>query len=72
MTDLALKILDKHGPLALVAIAVLYMMNEQRQDAKADRHDYALTLVQQINEVEAAVEKLESTCTGRTKPNGVQ
>jgi hypothetical protein len=72
MTDLALKILERYGFPTLVALGLAYLLNEQRADAKADRHDYALTLVQEINEVQASVEKLESTCTGRTKPNGVQ
>jgi hypothetical protein len=56
MTDLALKILEKHGIAVLIACGLAYMMNEQRLDSRADRHDYALTLMQEINDLQAQVE----------------
>jgi hypothetical protein len=56
MTDLALKILERYGFPTLVALGLAYLLNEQRQDSKADRHDYALTLMQEINDLQAQVE----------------
>jgi hypothetical protein len=56
MTDLALKILERYGFPTLVALGLAYLLNEQRADAKADRHDYALTLMQEINDLQAQVE----------------
>ena len=57
MTDLALKILEKYGFPTLAALGLAYLLNETRRDAKEDRHDYALILVQQINDLQDEIEK---------------
>jgi len=55
--DAVLARIRKHGLATVGLVAVAWYANELRKDAAADRHDYALLLMQEINEVQAQVEK---------------
>jgi hypothetical protein len=56
--ELVLAIFKKHGVIALVALGLAYLLNEERKASAVDRHDYALVLMQEIIEVQSTVEKV--------------
>ena len=57
MTELAAKILDKYGFMALVLAALLYMMNENRKDASEERQQHAAIMIDQIADLREKMER---------------
>jgi hypothetical protein len=65
MNDKILDFVKTVGVPAAIALVLAYVLVKQMEAQAADRHDYALQLMQQISEVQDA-------CEQRSKPNGVQ
>ena len=57
MNDKILDFVKTVGVPAAIALVLSYVVMKQMDAQSADRHDYALTLMQEINELQAKIEE---------------